>query len=583
MENENESTNKSADNDNILSEDLNKYADNSDIKTEDMRKQTEKGKEKYLFMKGKKKTSKIPIILGVIMFFTIAVAGAYYLYTNQSSEKSPQEIIKSSMEEMSNLKTYQVDGRMSYIISMEDNESKNQSAEINIIISGKNDNSDIDSPKAYYGIKAGTILENKWGSEEYSIDFEEIVFGQETAYFRINDYNLGMEAGTMLGPQIESYKEKWYFLNAEETQKFFEGFGAMSPVSAETMGAYDESKIMDIISKYEVLKFDKDLGDEKINGMDVYHYKVKLDGAAIARIYLDIIKEVVPGYSKDAISSEEFEEDLAKTIKDMEENYRDLINEGFQKAEIETWIGKEDGYIYRAVVKGEMDEKYIDKFLKATLESAKAKAMDAQIKSEIAQERIYLEIHYDDNNNSYENFVLSKNLDLKPENVRTNKDSYVLWSELNSTMDKWCVDSTGKSGYVLGEISGFECPESLSNISLGEKKDYANLESSSDIQDIKINLDFNMDLSYSNFNKPMEIKKPEDAEDLGGILESLMTGFSAMPIVQDSDEDGLSDDLEIFYKTDKNNPDTDGDGYKDGEEVEKGYDPALPGDAKLIW
>jgi hypothetical protein len=56
-----------------------------------------------------------------------------------------------------------------------------------------------------------------------------------------------------------------------------------------------------------------------------------------------------------------------------------------------------------------------------------------------------------------------------------------------------------------------------------------------------------------------------------------------MPITQDSDDDGLSDDMEAFYKTDKNNPDTDGDGYKDGEEVENGYDPALPGDAKLAW
>jgi hypothetical protein len=42
----------------------------------------------------------------------------------------------------------------------------------------------------------------------------------------------------------------------------------------------------------------------------------------------------------------------------------------------------------------------------------------------------------------------------------------------------------------------------------------------------------------------------------------------------DSDEDGLSDFEEInIYSTDPNNPDTDGDTYSDGDEVENGYDP----------
>ncbi|MEK7202816.1 MAG: L,D-transpeptidase family protein [Patescibacteria group bacterium] len=41
----------------------------------------------------------------------------------------------------------------------------------------------------------------------------------------------------------------------------------------------------------------------------------------------------------------------------------------------------------------------------------------------------------------------------------------------------------------------------------------------------------------------------------------------------DYDNDGLSDEMEIKFKTDLTNPDTDGDGYKDGIEIAKGYDP----------
>ncbi|MDP3245267.1 MAG: hypothetical protein Q8M83_06475 [bacterium] len=46
----------------------------------------------------------------------------------------------------------------------------------------------------------------------------------------------------------------------------------------------------------------------------------------------------------------------------------------------------------------------------------------------------------------------------------------------------------------------------------------------------------------------------------------------------DSDKDGLPNYLEPFYGTDPANPDTDKDGFKDGEEVDKGYNPAGEGE-----
>lgn len=55
---------------------------------------------------------------------------------------------------------------------------------------------------------------------------------------------------------------------------------------------------------------------------------------------------------------------------------------------------------------------------------------------------------------------------------------------------------------------------------------------------------------------------------------------SSKNVFQDTDQDGLSNDEEILYKTDPANSDTDGDGYSDGAEVKGGYDPtkASPGD-----
>lgn len=83
---------------------------------------------------------------------------------------------------------------------------------------------------------------------------------------------------------------------------------------------------------------------------------------------------------------------------------------------------------------------------------------------------------------------------------------------------------------------------------------------------------------------------------LGGIVVTAILGFVVisqegdMPKIKginfgtsseyssnDSDKDGLSDSLESIYLTDLSNPDTDGDGYLDGEEVASGCDPKTAG------
>jgi hypothetical protein len=49
----------------------------------------------------------------------------------------------------------------------------------------------------------------------------------------------------------------------------------------------------------------------------------------------------------------------------------------------------------------------------------------------------------------------------------------------------------------------------------------------------------------------------------------------------DSDNDGLTDDQEKIIGTDPSNPDSDGDGFKDGDEIKNGYSPLDPKQVKL--
>lgn len=94
-------------------------------------------------------------------------------------------------------------------------------------------------------------------------------------------------------------------------------------------------------------------------------------------------------------------------------------------------------------------------------------------------------------------------------------------------------------------------------------------------EDVNATIIFGLDFSLANINEPVVIEEPADAGDLLEALEAAMSNSFAKSVATpaDTDKDGLSDTLERIYKTDPVNPDTDGDGYKDGDEVKNGFDP----------
>jgi len=66
-----------------------------------------------------------------------------------------------------------------------------------------------------------------------------------------------------------------------------------------------------------------------------------------------------------------------------------------------------------------------------------------------------------------------------------------------------------------------------------------------------------------------------------GVIFSLCLCIPTSVFAMDTDNDGLNDELELMYATDVGNPDTDGDGYFDGEEVTFDYSPHC-GDGKWM-
>jgi hypothetical protein len=98
----------------------------------------------------------------------------------------------------------------------------------------------------------------------------------------------------------------------------------------------------------------------------------------------------------------------------------------------------------------------------------------------------------------------------------------------------------------------------------------------------------NLNINVSPQPEPQPQPQPEPTpqpvvldNDNDGLTDAQEADFKTDPFNPDTDGDGLFDGEEVnIYHTDPLNPDTDGDTYKDGSEVKNGYDPLGPG--KLI-
>jgi len=175
--------------------------------------------------------------------------------------------------------------------------------------------------------------------------------------------------------------------------------------------------------------------------------------------------------------------------------------------------------------------------------------------------------------------------------VAINRRYFDDWHELlNSCGKEVCSeDDNCKDGQVkcIDNICNFSLVAKLNNL---EEKDYYDFLNSKCLGDLCC---FSS-VEHMKENNYLECDKisgcPDGFNCVSNNCESFLNwcepdniGTSTKNIVDldslDSDQDGLSDEEEIFYGTDKNNPDSDGDGYLDGDEVKKSYNPL--GEGKL--
>ncbi|MDF1498083.1 MAG: hypothetical protein P1P85_01850 [Patescibacteria group bacterium] len=186
-----------------------------------------------------------------------------------------------------------------------------------------------------------------------------------------------------------------------------------------------------------------------------------------------------------------------------------------------------------------------------------------------------------DNSNEFKELINKLIDDARVEIWIGKEDDFVYRIKVDLNLDKDFFLKLSETIFSDMDIDNEEADNT--NESLNGNWQSSQVPNMSDEKNVDMSYSINLDFSMFDFNKPIEITKPEDAEDLSKAINEMFKGFSlpAGGLEIDSDGDGLSDELEYIYGTDINKTDTDGDGYSDGDEIKNGYDPVVSGEDSI--
>lgn len=520
----------------------------------------------------------ITIVAGLLILAGVAMGG-YWGY-NKYVANTPDKILKKSVNAMSQIKTssFKFDLKLEFEDKIAGQEATSTPA-LNLVegltgagkqkmyleMEGYSDNTDENNLRSKFKIDIGLDV----GGTTSNIAGEVVTLGKNF-YFKINELPI------MLAMFIDtsSIKNKWvkYTINTKALEKF---------------GSEDEEdmvKIKEILEQDadKVIVLKNDYGLEKLGENKTYHYQLGLDKQAILNI-IERIKSVSKNKAE-----------IEKSMAEMKEEDWQNFDRFVQNFVLDIWIDKKEYFIRKIEVpfdnigkdkdgnqtlggtmtmtfdnfdqiieiESPKDPVELEKLLSeafgggmfGALDKAQTKNSDAKTVSEIKQIQTALELYFVDNNGYPKNEI--------PAATGVGNMKVLCSKGFRASIEE-CAGSTVYMNEVPGKdkiIDGGYLYTST------KPNDYTLVfQLLGDSGNLK---------AGENVATPNGISSMNNGEDYGMGLE--------MGTDLDTDNDGITDEEEIFiWETDPSKADTDGDGYKDGDEVEHGYDPLIPGSAKL--
>lgn len=281
------------------------------------------------------------LIVSVILGAMVTGGGIFgYLHYFQSSERiSPERAIQKMTEEMAGVKSLEYSGQIEVEGEMETNglampfplvgkgdfpqtkqpSPAKQTVKFSIDFSGASDMHDLNNPKIQLKFSINTnLLSQRFGLEVRTID--------KIGYLKLDNL-------PDLGFDVSFLKDQWIKADLKAMKK-----EQLKEVQKEQELSPEQKKeIEETITEAKIFKITKELPDEKIEGVDTYHYKFSINKERVIQLFTKISKII---------------QNKSLTEKELEKLNKSL-EEAIESAEVEKseiWIGKEDFLLYKLLV-----------------------------------------------------------------------------------------------------------------------------------------------------------------------------------------------------------------------------------------
>lgn len=319
--------------------------------------------------------SKKKILIAVALLLLIAVAAAAYLLTQKNdapavtSQEQGDTIVKSSMEAMKAVKSYNYEGKLDFGFDTKENSlgSSDSTTEVGISIdhNGVVDYSNADAPASYSAL-ALDINTNSGEEKATGKLGMELAYLDKTFYIKLKDftYSDGSDETAASLKQAEGFLEivrnNWYFVSEADMQSFAQSVSGAEAPAENAVNPESIAKLNEIINNHDLLRFYKDLGADTVNGTETYHYQVQMDSKEGFELAVELIKESLRAQGEDE-AADSFEQEL-KDKTDEVNKAKELVDFVLNEMNAQIWIGKSDNMVYRVKIDGNFDKDFLYAF-----------------------------------------------------------------------------------------------------------------------------------------------------------------------------------------------------------------------------
>ncbi|MDD3190303.1 MAG: hypothetical protein PHI66_01270 [Candidatus Pacebacteria bacterium] len=331
-----------------------------------------------------RKSSKKAMIFAafVVILLLVISVGAYYI-ANRDEEKegtgssvNKEALVKDSLEKMKGAESYSFDGKISFGLDLKEDslyaaEKSGVSSNYTFANNGVVDVSDPNNPSYYLLVDTDLQISNeeldlKDAFANFDLELSSI---GDVIYLKLNALQIGdgtgetseeMEAFDSL---VEIMRGSWYFITVEDLIAFYNGVEGTDLTESSFKSSQESlDKIEEIFNSYSLVDFSEDLGEEKVKGIDTYHYEVKVDTKEAFEMVVGLVEEGIRQNGSEA-DVQDFLDDLKEKTEDVN-RFKEIVDFVMNEVNMEIWIGKDDRYVHRFRMNGSFDEEFVKDLVK---------------------------------------------------------------------------------------------------------------------------------------------------------------------------------------------------------------------------